>query len=220
MLPPNTPLARVVTALGHPAPAQRQTASSYLSPLFPISEAIALQSALALSRVTAQRVDAAALVNEVLDRRQALIAQLHGSICGDEGNADGPRFPLAAVSEQALDKTPCIDWFQAHQRILALGARRLRLRVRETLSQHSAAMARLAALDEQFEHALQPSVRAASASLRQSFDARFPAAPADQRALTGYAEEGEQLLCAELDWRLAPVFGLLQALTEKEDTSL
>lgn len=108
---------------------------------------------------------------------------------------------------------------QQHRMELSVDA--LRGHVRQRLAQVSPALARLAALDEVMDSlfggreqrlltSLLPHLRARFSALRQA--ARSADQPDDLRWLQTFAAEFEQALLAELDLRLQPVTGLIEAL--------
>jgi len=137
--------------------------------------------------------------------------------------------------EKLLTFEPYHRFYAAHQREFEARIQSLQLRVRERLSATSSALARLAALDEMLRDTLSLHLRRQLALLPQLLGRRFdrllrersgaadPAAPApswDNWARPGgglqeFLHDMRGLLLAELELRLLPVLGLLEAVDEE-----
>lgn len=109
------------------------------------------------------------------------------------------------------------------QRQMDLMLNPLRLRARETLSRVSGRLRQLAVLDAAMEQVLakreQALLPALPALLKQRF-AQLQAAPQPDAAgswLDAFRQEWRQALLAELDLRLAPVAGLVEAAANEWD---
>jgi hypothetical protein len=111
---------------------------------------------------------------------------------------------------------------QGQQRRMALSVEALRGHVRQRMASCTPAMAQLATLDAAMEPlfgsreqrllatTLPTCLRARFTALRQA--ARLTDTPDDLRWLQTFAAEFEQVLLAELELRLQPVMGLIEAL--------
>jgi len=109
------------------------------------------------------------------------------------------------------------------QRRMEMSVDALRNHVRQRLAQSSPAMIRLAALDAQMEQLFGGREQRLLSQLPAFLKARYQAlrreaaasdAPEDLRWLQHFETEFEQTLLAELDLRLQPVTGLIEALEE------
>lgn len=167
--------------------------------------AIALSEALAAApagpRGRAQR-DAYAAAEADVRRVQA--AQ-------QAANARGPAEPASSPTDFA----PYRRHFAERQQAMGEAVAALRQRLRERLSQHSAAGARLAAIDAVMERSLAPHERSllvlGSLRLQSHFEALAVTAEA---ALPAFHHDLTTWLQAELAHRLLPAQGLLDALRE------
>lgn len=101
----------------------------------------------------------------------------------------------------------------------------LRDHVRQSLSRHSPRLRQLAALDAVFEHVLarreQALLPTVAARLKRRFQ-RLRAAAAEEGGVGSewardFAQEWRQVLLAEMDLRLEPVAGLIEALANEPD---
>ena len=109
------------------------------------------------------------------------------------------------------------------QRRMEMSVDALRGHVREKMAQTTPALAQLASLDASMAPMLAGREQRLLAQLPAFLKARFQSlrqaaaasdTPDDLRWLQGFAAEFEQLLLAELDLRLQPVTGLIEALEE------
>lgn len=184
------------------------------------------------------RVDAA-----VLHARFAQVrAALEQSIL--RGSAPAPGMPRIEMPSTALthpiDARSAFDpfrrYFSAHQRQMETVIRSLRAQLRGMLDKGSARHQRLAALDALFENILlerearqlglivtgfeKRFARALKAHLKQLHEAAAcdEPAPPSQDWLAPLCDDMHTALLAELDLRLQPVQGLIEALTPEEDT--
>ncbi len=124
-------------------------------------------------------------------------------------------------------------WLTLQRRVVA-ASRQLRDKTRKVMKDHNQNLARLAELDSAFDHAMAGYTSQCFSHipkvLEQRFQALFPAlfpalfqaqqTPSEASQETGsapgdwlhrYCEEAQNLLLAELDVRLEPVLGLLEA---------
>lgn len=151
-----------------------------------------------------------------------------------------------AANESAADFAPYHRYYLAHQRDMNASIGPLRAHVRAALAAHSPALKRLAALDGVMEQALEARERKLLATVPGRLAKRFEqllgahrAAQADTQAdprtstqaadepdrwmqpggwLAGFCAEMQAVLLAELEVRLQPIAGLIEAL-DNEVTS-
>lgn len=218
---PATPLARQI-AHWLPAPAQAPQAdlAERLGQWLSVRQAIALHTALAAAAAAGAPVpprpaDAAALrgaLRAELQRVRALLAQSIGHR-EPEHRPD----PHDADTSLALFQQRLND----QQRRMEMAVNALRDHVRQRLSQASMALAHLAALDAQMQALLAEREQRLLAGLSALLKARWVALCHEAAALDGppcaqglqaFEDDFEQLLLAELDLRLQPVVGLIEAL--------
>lgn len=148
-------------------------------------------------------------VRAVIKEFTRVRAELARSITSDAAFSDGAGFER--------DGTPWRQAYQARQRAMETRIGALRAEVRAALSGHSRELARLAALDAVLDRAMAPRERQLLSTVpglleqhaertRKELGTAAGAAPAfDRRSL-------QALLLAELDIRLQPTEGMLEAL--------
>ncbi|WP_029652559.1 DUF3348 family protein [Marinobacter daepoensis] len=212
---PNQPLVQT----GHTPDLLRQLASSgardatdslpcfgeRLSRLFGLGDTMTLDAAIAFrTRQPGMPQDAMAdrLTGELATLRQALVRRIQAY--GEELDAEGE-----SSSEQALNA-----WL-ALQRKVAANSRQLRDKVRKAMKDQGQTLARLAALDEVFDHTMAGYTAQSFSYIPRVLEQRFenPQTASGQTTdgFHRYCEEARSLLLAELDVRLEPVLGLLEA---------
>ncbi len=132
--------------------------------------------------------------------------------------AAGPRERGASPTDFAPYRRHCLDLQQAMQD--AIGA--LRRRLREALARHSAAGARLAAIDAVMDQALAAQERGLLGLVPLRLQAHFErlqrGAGDDARWPERFRDDMDRVLHAELAHRLLPAQGLLDALLTPEST--
>lgn len=204
-------LRRLAQLSGSPTAVAPQTFAERLSPWLDWTDAIALSAALGDTSLappvaTGQVSGAPALaVQQALDRLRSEIAQ---------AVADDSLFGHAAPPpDEAADLAACRRQYAAQQRLMAERIGPLRARVRAVLARQSPALARLAALDQVMHEALDARERHLLAKVPQMLVHRF------ERARTGppaawaaFCLDLQQLLLAELEIRLQPLEGMMEAL--------
>ncbi|NVO05759.1 MAG: DUF3348 domain-containing protein [Rhodoferax sp.] len=204
-----------------------------------IGQAIALRSAHNAPAAPAQpnTVSAQALEKELNRVRTVLEAAITPSprAGAPRNRLDLPRPKPGAPLELASAFEPYRRYYLAHQREMDLKIPPLRARLREALAGRTPALAQLAALDAALDATL--SVREAPLlaglpallegrfkQLRQAHLERLEATQeADQPErwmqpggwLAGFCQELQSVLLAELDLRLQPSLGLLEALNQE-----
>ena len=202
------------------------------------SDAIALFSALGGS-TSAPRGDVPvgdqALREEFIRVRGTLADSIHtdGVLGPGKARIRLPAPAWHASIDGAADYLPYHRYYLAHQRDMAAAIAPLRASVRTELARQSAALRQLATLDGVLDQALAPRERTLLATVPQLLGRRFEqlhqahrgALPADQADdpagwlqpgawLTRFCHDMKAVLQAELDLRLQPVAGLLEALNE------
>ncbi|OYU97923.1 MAG: hypothetical protein CFE45_18480, partial [Burkholderiales bacterium PBB5] len=124
----------------------------------------------------------------------------------------------AALRAEAANPTPADqtrfapyrNHCRALQRKMEARISALRMEVRAALAARSAALAQLAALDAVMEQALATRAQQLLSTLPALLEQQFNRLPDDQRA--GFHQQVQNVLLAELDMRLQPIEGLLEAL--------
>ena len=151
-------------------------------------------------------------------------------------NAAGARPAASVATDHGSDFLPYRRCYQAHQRLMQFRIAALRAQVREALAGQSAALSTLAALDGVLDQALAARERSLLATVPSLLEARFarlqrahwaaqarlpgsdcpapgPAQPAPPDAWLALAcKDMQNVLMAEMDIRLQPVVGLVDAL--------
>lgn len=168
---------------------------------------------------------------------ERLIAELHAAFAEPTLVQGGPPLPLGrgrampARSAGPLNPQDAVAPYRLHhatqQRALAGRVATFRTRLRAQLSEAGPALAQLAAYDAVFDRALaeaeQQRLSGLSALLVQrglDLQAQAPGQPADAEAWppvgwrATFWGDVQRLLRAELDLRLQPVLGLLEALND------
>ncbi|MGC8120133.1 DUF3348 family protein [Marinobacter sp. VGCF2001] len=149
------------------------------------------------------------LTDELASTRTALIRRIQ-SLTDELNNGTEPG-PEAILNA----------WL-ALQRKVAASSRQLRDKVRNAMKDQGHAMARLAQLDAVFDHTMAGYTSQCFAQIPRVLEQRFHSlqTPSDSSPDTGlapdnrlhrYCEDAQNLLLAELDVRLEPVLGLLEA---------
>jgi hypothetical protein len=205
------------------ADAPRQDVAERLGQWLNVKEAIALHSAqsavAAAGTAAAQRARPgaapgdlhAALLAELQRVRSVLSQSIQARDAAHQPDPNDLDTEFAFFHQRLIDQ----------QRRMELSADALRGHVRQRLAESTPAHAQLAALDQQMEQlfggreqrllgGLPSFLRARYQALRRQAAASGP--PHDLAWLRSFEAEFEQLLLAELDLRLQPVTGLIEAL--------
>lgn len=220
-------------------PASRQSLAERLGDWLDFKDALALFSALnaqaAADGGTTASATAIAGARHACKRVRAALAE---SIASDGVSQPGKariELPVPTAqdtAEEAADFEPWRRYYLAHQRDMNANIGALRATVRAALARRSPALAKLAALDAVMDQALAERERALLATVPALLEQRFGqrldahrAAVADSQAaddpaawmgpggwLAGFCAELKAVLLAELELRLQPVTGLLEAL--------
>ncbi len=192
------------------------------------SDAIALSAALNAGVPAADEGAAAALPQDAALRgvrtecarvQAALVDAIVAEAAPGPGRA---RIKLPSRTAAAGDFTPYRRYYAAHQREMECALAPLRARVRAVLRHASPLLARLAALDAVLEKALGGRERDLLAAVPQLLERRFvQLVRGDVGA--GNCSDGAAIFCrdlqavllAELELRLQPLLGLLDAATDQ-----
>ena len=171
--------------------------------------------------------------------RTRLVNSINRSCLPDAGETriKLPTPKAGATLETAADFEPYYRFYVAHQRDMEGGVRPLRGKVQQVLASGSPALRQLAALDAALDEILGVRERQLLATLPALLERRFgqllkshqaalPASgPADEASqwvqpdgwLTGFGKELQGALLAELDVRLQPIVGLIEAFSNEAD---
>ncbi|MCG8519982.1 MAG: DUF3348 domain-containing protein [Pseudomonadales bacterium] len=146
------------------------------------------------------------LCQELARIRRTLTAKIQQY--GDDADHSAPAF------------APLQEAYLARQRELAAASRQFRSKVRSALAEQGPALGKLCELDAVFDHTLAAFTSQGFANIPRVLEQRFQAlqtsateAPATDAGgwFHQYCEEAQGLLLAELDVRLEPALGLLEA---------
>lgn len=160
-----------------------------------------------------QAAGARAVIGKFKQVRQGL-AQAIGTDVLFTAGAPGPSGSAAAQDAPVLDETGLASLqrqYQTHQRAMDERIAPLRAQVRAALTGQSGDLARLAALDAVLDEALAARQRRLLATVPGWLDKHFKRFPAAWPAATAQLQRA---LLAELDLRLQPVEGMLEALAQ------
>jgi len=183
-----------------------------LSRLFGLGDTMTLDAATAYRARQPGQVQGAVvdkLTDELATTRRALVRRVH--TWADELEFEGEP-----------ECEPVLNVWLALQRKIAANSRQLRDKVRKSMKDQSQTLARLAELDAVFDHTMAGYTSQCFSTISQVLEQRFRALQtSDEQPQTSgqashdwfhrYCEEAQALLLAELDVRLEPVLGLLEA---------
>jgi hypothetical protein len=199
-----------------------------LGRLFDLSDSIAISAALAAPAASDSCAEAGAVDTILADfrteRQQMMAALMRAFEPGQRGRL---RFPLdreQAPQDRAAMREACVRFYAAQQRELELRVRNLRDWVRQSVAQLSPALRQLARLDGTLDDTVAPRSRRQLAVVPQLLALRIDRLLEDHETLEGeweataarLAHETQGLLLAELDARLLPVLGLIEAIDDNE----
>ena len=142
------------------------------------------------------------------------------------GSTTRIKWPTPGTGDNALSFDPFWRFYAAHQRDMDLGVRALRTTVREAMSTASEPLRQLVALDVVLEDTLWDHSRRLLAVVPRFLEKRFnwlqqqAQEQNDANALSSgwqmqFSGDLQGLLLAELDIRLQPVLGLVEALNNE-----
>jgi hypothetical protein len=117
------------------------------------------------------------------------------------------------AADSAMDLPACRRQYLAHQRAMAERIGPLRANVRAAMSKQSAALSRLAALDAALDEALAVRERHLLSHISPLLEKRFEhLRKSHPEPWPAYRRNVQHLLLAELDIRLQPVEGMMEAM--------
>ena len=215
----SSPLLRLLAGWGvaEVAPPALSLAERW-SPWLAWTDAITLSAVLgggvmAAAAGPGQAAAVAAAISAFKRVRQDLTQAIHSN-AGFLDEAPGRSGTDAAGAAAALDDAGLANLrrhFQAQQRAMEEGVAPVRAQVRAALTGQGGDLARLAALDAVLDEALAARQRRLLATVPGWLDQYLQRACA---TLPGAAAQVQQALLAELDLRLQPVQGMLEALAQ------
>lgn len=195
-----------------------------LGQMIDLSDSISLAEALrSLPRLPFTESDEPALSqrDEFLQARRAMVEFIAKSFVGD---GVSPAFALPAVSadadgDGAEDLKLLVRFYSLQQSELETRIAKLRVRVRGSAALSSRKLAQLVALDEALGDTLTMHTRKLFAAIPRLLGERFRQlrSHGDEAWLDQFHSEMQGLLLAELDLRLQPVLGLVEALDVEVD---
>ena len=204
-----------------------------LGGLIDLSDSISLSTAhggLSAMAVPAPSADGKAaageyLRQEFLDTHTSAVQFIIKSFVAD-GAANWLKLPSEETSIASIAKyDPYLQFYSAHQREMDFKVKRLRADVRTTISDLSPKLAQLSTLDEALEKTLSTHSRKLFAGVPRLLEQRFHFLLVESESsslgvanLGDFYKEMQGLLLAELEIRLQPVLGLIEALNEEIDT--
>lgn len=182
-------------------------------------DAIRLEAALqSTRRVTPRSRPAAADLAPLRAALARLRSELARGIAVPDpaGDTDGLPPGTAGAADTEADFGPWRAHCLEQQRRMETRIGTLRTRARRALDAASADLARLAALDEALEQTVGARLQAALAAVPRQLSARFEElrranAGAESTWPKDFADEVRRVLLAELDLRLEPVVGMIEA---------
>ncbi|MFC5300851.1 DUF3348 family protein [Azospira restricta] len=234
------PLVRFLAGLTiAEVPESKQFLAERLGQWLELSDAIALSGALAAGAADAAGARppaGGALADEVARVRAALAAAIAADTADGAGQPGRPRVRLpvpgpGATLATAADFLPYRRYYVAHQRDMEAAIGPLRARARALLAARSPALAGLAALDAALEQALAERERQQLGAVPFLLEKHFKRLHEAQRQAVAASPPGDdparwlqpggwlarfcgdlrQLLHAELELRLQPLLGLVEA---------
>lgn len=203
-----------------------------LGQLIDLSDSITLSAAhrdLAAAAVAPQAMTSSALIEQYNQVRGSINQFIADSLASDPEQCWLLLPPLssAAATEQSDEFEPFRRFYTTHQREMDFKLKKLRALVREALSGVSPTLSQLAALDGVIDETLGPHARKMFAGVSVLLERRFHSLKGQsataQDALgdvenlwfAQFCVELKGLLLAELDLRLQPTLGLIEAFNEE-----
>ncbi|WP_418320691.1 DUF3348 family protein [Piscinibacter sakaiensis] len=185
-----------------------QTVAERLSQWVGWTDSIAVADILAgLDHAPPRRTPRAGSRTSAADDAARLRADLARDISAD---------PLLADAD-AADRASCRACYLAHQQSMQGRITALRDKLRTTLALRSAELGQLAALDAAFERALAARERQSLGAIPALLDKAFAQAPA-AGSPDAIGPTMQRLLLAELELRMSPIDGMIDALAEQAGT--
>jgi len=189
-----------------------------LGDLIDLGHSVALSETLGLlgrKEFIAQDQHSAGGRDDFLRVRAAMITAVLRSLYSGSGPTR-IRWPEVSVGAES-DAAAYSKFYAAHQREMEARVRGLQERVRDTASGQSTELAQLASVDAAVGDSLLAHSRRLFASIPALVARRFEAVTSDDASLRAYRAEVQALLLAEIEARLLPVQGLIEAMDEQTD---
>lgn len=202
-----------------PGDAARQDIAERLGRWLNVADAIALSSALpSIAAVGARAAQQPARRSASAPALQAELERVRAVLTRSITTRDARHTPDPDAPDTEFAR--CLQRYQDQQRRMEMSVDALRDHVRQALAKGTPRLAQLAALDAVLAQLLGGREQRLLNQLPAFLKARFnqlrpPAAtdtPSDPRWLLGFHAELDQTLLAELDHRLQPVVGMIEAL--------
>lgn len=231
-------LVRLLANLGSPEAVEIPGCfAERMGRLFDLADTIALDAARqrpAAGPFIAESDTATHLQADLDHSRDSLVERIDQAF--SDGGTATLRLPTPVPDETPPSFKPYQRFYLAQQRQLIATVQPLRLRIRQTMAAHSPALAQLAALDTVFDNTLSIYSRRGFATLPKVLEKRFKTLwrahlkdlskgdrdphPGDWITpgawLHQFHQEMRMMLLAELEIRLEPILGLLDALNHKD----
>lgn len=220
-------LARFLADLGAAAPVSHRDFTQRLGQLFDLADSIKLSKTHRKPSAASFKPgvsSAAAIREEFLRARASIVSStLRSFVPG----ADPPRlrFPLPTAdgaAAETIDPEPYLTFYSAQQREIDFRIRNLHAKTRDELAGCSPALAQIAALDSALGGPIaahsRPFFAAVPELLQNRIDFLRSRDDSDSNAaLEQIRNEIQGLLLAEIETRLLPTLGLIEALDELDD---
>lgn len=216
------PLVRLLTGpAGEDHAASKQAFAEQLGQWLDLSDTIALSGALAggSPRPAGHRPTTAGALADALARTRKALTD---AILGEGPPAPGrtrPRLPppgSGLTAEGAVDFAPYRRYYAAQQREMEAAIAPLRAQARAALQGGTPGQAQLAALDAVMDKALAERERLTLGAVPFLVERRYARRTDTPAAwLPAFGRELQQALLAELDLRLQPVLGLIEAFSNE-----
>lgn len=225
-------LVRLLASLGNPRAKEPSGCfAERMGRLFGLADTIALDTARKYSAAGPFIAEPgmATRLQADLDRSRESLVKWIDHACADAGMTT-PRLPVPVSGETSPLFKPYQRFYLAQQRQLIATVQPLRLRMRQAAAAHSPALAQLAALDTVFDNTFSIYSRRGFGALTMVLEKRFNTLrrahlrsspqnspdPHSEAWLHQFHQEMRMMLLAELDIRLKPIQGLLDALNHKD----
>ena len=190
--------------------------------LLGFSDSIVLADALKTPACdTAHELPDAEDIRSTFLRVRGLMVNFIVTSCRTDAANERLRWPVIEPQDGKVSVEPIVNFYMAHQREMELGIRALRVTVREAMTEATAPLRQLAQLDQVLEETLSVHGRRFLAAVPRLLEQRIDQ-PLQRDWQTDWqhalAEDICELLLAELELRLQPVLGLVEALNHEVST--
>ena len=159
----------------------------------------------------------------VLEARERMIMRIVESFSSSDSQNSVPSLTNGVREEALRTFSPYQRYYTSQQIEMGVAIKALRQQLRHQVSSISLEMHRLASLDEVLEANLEAHVRKQFNAVTKGLEIYFKTEMTKQTGeieldqfLSPFYQKMRELLLAELDARMQPIFGLLEALNEYE----